>query len=233
MIRMLLWDKLRSASPHGLRRWLKTRAWFGPMTQRVFGMNVYSASYFADLDRLQHESSEHIAQWIVDALLPRTIIDVGCGSGALMAALAARGVQAVGVDISPAALHMVRKRGLSVVPFDLTTRGPNLPGPPYDLVISCEVAEHLKPRHAREFVRRLTTAGNRVFLTAAEPSERTGQGPGLLHYNEQPNSYWIDLFAQHGWVLDEARTAQAREYLQSRQVIEYLSRPMIFAAPGC
>ncbi|PXV61345.1 Methyltransferase domain-containing protein [Dyella jiangningensis] len=53
-------------------------------------------------------------QAIVDAVLarsPRTVIDVGCGEGWLARALAAQGVQVIGVDVVPALVESARAKG--------------------------------------------------------------------------------------------------------------------------
>ncbi len=53
-------------------------------------------------------------QAIVDAVLarsPRTAIDVGCGEGWLARALAAQGVQVIGVDVVPALVESARAKG--------------------------------------------------------------------------------------------------------------------------
>ncbi|MFA9200341.1 MAG: methionine biosynthesis protein MetW, partial [Cypionkella sp.] len=48
------------------------------------------------------------------------VLDIGCGSGELMAALAARGCDARGMEIDPALVERCVARGLSVVQGDAT-----------------------------------------------------------------------------------------------------------------
>ncbi|WP_445525861.1 class I SAM-dependent methyltransferase [Streptomyces cyslabdanicus] len=43
------------------------------------------------------------------------VLDIGCGPGRMVAALAARGVRALGVDVSPAAVARTRRRGGAAV----------------------------------------------------------------------------------------------------------------------
>lgn len=43
------------------------------------------------------------------------VLDVGCGPGRHVLALARRGVLAVGVDVSPDAVHLARRRGATVI----------------------------------------------------------------------------------------------------------------------
>ncbi|MDQ4068665.1 MAG: class I SAM-dependent methyltransferase [Actinomycetota bacterium] len=47
------------------------------------------------------------------------VIDLGCGPGRLVVSLAARGVPALGVDSSPAAVALARARGATVLERDL------------------------------------------------------------------------------------------------------------------
>jgi hypothetical protein len=61
--------------------------------------------------------------------------------------------------------------------------------------MSLEAGEHLPPAQAPELVGALTEAAPLVLFSAAVP----GQG-GDGHINEQPPSYWANLFFQRGYV---------------------------------
>ncbi|HEX2048415.1 MAG TPA: class I SAM-dependent methyltransferase [Acidimicrobiales bacterium] len=52
------------------------------------------------------------------------VIDLGCGPGRLVVSLASRGVPALGVDSSPAAVALARQRGAAVLERDLFGRLP-------------------------------------------------------------------------------------------------------------
>lgn len=225
MLRARAWDMLRQATPPAWRRRLKRSAWFAPVTARLFGNAMYSRSYYDDIERLEAESAPRLAAWIAERLAPRTTIDIGCGSGLLMDALRRHGIEVHGVDASAEGIRRARARRLPVEALDLTSDRP-LPGGPYDLAVSCEVAEHLDARHAARFVERLADAAPTVFLTAAEPD--SGIGPGLHHVNEQPHAYWIALMRRRGYRLDDEATSDARRALADPRIVEYLRRPLVF-----
>ncbi len=63
------------------------------------------------------------------------VLDVGCGPGRMVAALAERGMAALGVDIAPMAVELTRSRGVSVLLRDLFARVPGEGRWPTALVI--------------------------------------------------------------------------------------------------
>jgi len=65
------------------------------------------------LDRWQHVPTEEEAVVLDRALAP--VLDVGCGPGRHTLELASRGVMALGVDASPAAVGMARRIGAPVL----------------------------------------------------------------------------------------------------------------------
>ena len=62
------------------------------------------------------------AAWLVKRLGPgcRSVLEPGCGSGRMLAALSAQGLEAVGIDTSEEMLALARERGCEVVPGDMT-----------------------------------------------------------------------------------------------------------------
>jgi SAM-dependent methyltransferase len=233
MLRSAIFNTLRGASNYKARQWFKRQPWFAPVSKLLFGNGVYCDSYYRDVERMEKSSVEVVADWITHNLAPATVIDIGCGPGHQMKALKDLGVSVYGIDISPAALKITtHEKKLNASRFDLTDPTAKLPGTPYDLSLSCEVAEHLEEAHARTFVGHVISASDTVYLTAAEPDVLTGKG--LNHFNEQPNDYWIKLFAERGYHLHEELTQAARTALTSRNVTSYLARPMIFkkTSPG-
>jgi SAM-dependent methyltransferase len=132
----------------------------------------YTSEYF---DRQLAKSDAKIA-WQYDRMLRfvgvrpgnRTrVLDVGCGAAPGLRYLGERGVSAVGVDVSAAALAAARQilPNARLVRCDLDRGLPFVPGD-FDLVLMSEVVEHVAdlPLVLRE-VRRVLRPGGALVLT--------------------------------------------------------------------
>ncbi len=201
-----LWRRIPLAWRHRVRHNPVVAAVIEMIARRTAAHDeVYDAAYFANVDKSSVPSARMMSASIVEEFAPRTVLDVGCGTGALLKALADRGVQGKGAELADAAIAVCRQRGLDVTRFDIERDDPAVLGSGYDVVCSMEVAEHLPEHLADRYVAMLCQAGPVVVLTAAPP----GQG-GTDHVNEQPNSYWITKFEQVGFALNEETTARWR-----------------------
>ena len=146
---------------------------------------MYNRDFYLDAE---HDAMyEKVCAGICELLRPATAVDVGCGTGFLLAKLARRGVEVTGVEGSshPTAVSYVPGR---VVRWNLERALPPLGH--FDVCLCIEVAEHLPRRSAAGLV----GLSSVVVFTAATP----GQG-GTLHVNEQPHEFRVDLFRAHGY----------------------------------
>lgn len=154
---------------------------------------TYSRSFFEEMTIESLASAEVVVPLVLDLLHPKSVIDVGCGTGPWLSAFREQGVPAIyGLDgpyIDPVTLLIPSESFRTVdlaQPFSLTER--------YDLAISLEVAEHLPVASARGFVKSLCELAPFIVFSAAVP----GQG-GTHHVNEQWPEYWRCLFARQGF----------------------------------
>lgn len=157
---------------------------------------VYDEKYYDRVEGSAHKSAPVMAASIVSDLRPATLIDVGCGTGALLEALRDRGCTVRGLEYAEAGLKACRARGLNVAKFNLE-RDCFDPQNTFDVAVSMEVAEHIPEHCADGLVSLLSSVAPVVVFTAAFP----GQG-GDDHVNEQPASYWIEKFDKNGFSLD-------------------------------
>jgi SAM-dependent methyltransferase len=155
---------------------------------------VYSPGFFEELDAGSLLSARSVVPILNELLSPNSVIDVGCGTGAWLAAWRELGVSDVcGVDGDYVDARNLRFPASNFVPHDLAQ--PLDIGRRFDLVMSVEVAEHIDERYARTFIESLIRHGDLLLFSAAIP----GQG-GTRHVNEQWASYWARLFAERGYL---------------------------------
>ncbi len=125
---------------------------------------------------------------------PRSVVDIGCGTGNWLKAFQEQGVAEVtGIDgswVDEKILVIPRER---FIPTDIEHQFTF--ESKADLAMSLEVAEHVPARYAADLVRVLTSIAPVVFFSAAIPL----QG-GAHHINEQWPDYWAKLFAAEGYV---------------------------------
>jgi SAM-dependent methyltransferase len=123
---------------------------------------------------------------------PKSVIDLGCGLGFFLKAVADRGASVVAIDgdwVAPLETEidksLYRIADLNE-PFQCAER--------FDLAATLEVAEHLKPERSKDFVAELCALSDRVLFSAGIP----GQG-GVGHTNLRWQDEWAKMFAGHGY----------------------------------
>lgn len=157
-------------------------------------MSGYNEVFFDYVSAVATRSAGRVWPLLLESIPIRSILDVGCGRGAWLAAAMQLGVPEVtGVDGAYVARETLLIPPERFVPADLKD-GFAVPGR-FDLVMSLEVAEHLPPERSAAFVAGLVRHGDLILFSAAPK----GQG-GHDHCNEQDYPYWQRLFAAHGYV---------------------------------
>ena len=154
---------------------------------------LYSRRFFSDNVAGSLSSARVLLGAVFDIYRPVSIVDVGCGAGAWLKAAEELGaLELTGLDgewVNPSNLASAR---IAFYPTNL--EGPFKLGRKYDLCLSMEVAEHLAPSAATQFIDNLCAASDVVLFSAA--IEHQG---GVMHLNEQPQSYWAARFSSNGF----------------------------------
>ena len=124
---------------------------------------------------------------------PDSVIDVGCGRGAWLAACGERGVARLsGLDGDWVSQEKMLDPAIAFRRADLQQEITGAER--HDLAISLEVAEHLPPASSDGFVRTLVAHADAIVFGAAYVSQ-----PGTGHINTRPHSFWADRFLAHGY----------------------------------
>jgi len=197
------------------------------IVRKLWGHNaIYDKEfYLEDVEIPAMRSAGVVSNSIMESYNPESVIDIGCGTGALLNSLREKGCQVVGLEYADAALEICREKKLEVYKFNIE-KDLYEANRTYDLVISMEVAEHLLETYSDRYIDMLTILSNVIVFTAAPP----GQG-GTDHVNEQPPTYWISKFEQRGFVLDEKISNSWRNNWKDSNVVPnwYYNNLMVFA----
>lgn len=184
-------------------RWLSSRP--SSCLTRLWKTYVTHDSIFFDRETLWMCGFEHGRKldFAIELFSPTSILDVGCGLGRSLQYLISKGVEGVGIEGSKLAIDSSAVKDRIIHhnlyhPIDLAKK--------FDLVWCVEVAEHIHPNHLQNFLDILTHHSEIVVMSAAPP----GQG-GELHFNEQPEEYWIARFDERGYAFDSGSTTRFRE----------------------
>jgi len=155
--------------------------------------NLYDREFQMLIRTGSLQSARVVVPLVIELVAPRSVVDVGCGSGAWLSFFAAAGVRDLAglegtspdPDVLDIEVSQVKVCDLSK-PFCLDRE--------FDLAMSLEVAEHLPEESAASFIESLARLAPIVLFSAAIP----GQG-GVGHLNEQWPTYWASHFSRHGF----------------------------------
>jgi SAM-dependent methyltransferase len=154
----------------------------------------YAPSFFKGHEQGAARSAQAVVPLVLKQFDVQSVVDVGCGTGICLAEFAQHGIaDYLGIDGQYVPREMLRIPADRFIVSDLSDFA--LPQRSFDLACSLEVAEHLPPECAEQFVAALAALAPAVLFSAAIP----GQG-GTNHLNEQWQSYWAALFARSGFV---------------------------------
>jgi SAM-dependent methyltransferase len=191
----------------------------------------YTPKYYDTWLPITRSSAEALVPLVIDLVSPRSVVDVGCGSGVWLEEFRAAGIDDIcGIDgpwVEPARLLFPSE---AFEAHDLTE--PIYVDRRYDLAVSLEVGEHLPAEAAATFVGSLTRLAPIVLFSAAIPGQR-----GTEHINEQWPDYWVQLFARSGYLAVDAVRAHIWDepgvapcYAQNTAV--FCERATLDAHPG-
>ena len=154
--------------------------------------DIYNDKFYEGIE--DYYSPQVVLPLILDAVKPKSVLDVGCGQGIWLSVCKKLGVENItGIDGD-----YVNKEKLAIpkecfMPLDLENKI-DLKNK-YDLTISLEVGEHLKEECSDDYVKLLSESSDVILFSAAVPYQH-----GENHINCQWPSYWIEKFQKYDFV---------------------------------
>lgn len=178
---------------------------------------IYNNRFFKRIDQLTAPSAKNVIRILYDEFKPRSVLDVGCGTGIYLSHFKEKGVSVLGVDASDAVLEKLKINRDEIIISDI--RKGFKPPKKYNLCICLELAEHIPKSNSKALVEILTDSSDTIVFTAAPP----GQG-GQNHINEQKREFWIKLFWDCGFYYETAITNKIAQQFQHNHVLWYLEK---------
>lgn len=156
---------------------------------------MYNEKFFKGIRNSSYVSAKEIVPIILKIFKPKSVIDLGCATGAWLKVFTELGIEKiVGVDGSYVDYNELEIPKENFITHDLSKEFKY--NKKFDLAISLEVAEHLPEASAEIFVKSLTNLSDIIVFSAAVPN----QG-GTHHINEQWPEFWIDIFKRNNFTV--------------------------------
>ena len=163
----------------------------------LLGSN-YNDQFYKSLTDASYSSAKHFVSILNSVPInPKTVVDVGCGRGPWLKAFSDSGSkELVGIDGDWVSQEDMLDKKIKFYSIDLSSNVIKNPiNKKFDLAMSLEVAEHLKPEQAITFINYLISFSDTILFSAAF----SGQG-GTDHFNERPHTYWAKIFIKNGYL---------------------------------
>jgi SAM-dependent methyltransferase len=184
-------------------------------------VTFYKDSLYREGSEISLSSARVIVPLIMQMVNPRSVVDVGCGTGEWLSIFHASGVEEIlGIDGGWVPLNQLHIPRTAFTKYDLNK--PLKMNRKFDLAISLEVAEHLPASSADHFVQGITSLAPIVLFSAAIPFQG-GEG----HENEQWPEYWAAIFRKYNF---QSIDCMRRQLWSNPKVAHWYSQNCFLAA---
>jgi SAM-dependent methyltransferase len=184
----------------------------------------YDPAFFDWQSARAEQSARAVVPRLIELVQPRSVVDLGSGTGAWLQVFREHGIEDVmGIDGPYIDRSQLR------IPAELFV-GADLAAPPaldrrFDLAITLESVHCAPPESAETIVHALTTYAPVVYFSSAVPNQAGGPGP-----NRQWPRYWSDLFAREEYMCFDLLRAELWE--DSNVDWWYAQNGLVFARDG-
>jgi SAM-dependent methyltransferase len=172
-------------------------------------------------------SAAAVVPFLVELLEPRSVVDVGCGTGSWLKVFCEHGIDDVlgldGNEIDPSLLEIGADE-FRVVDLRDDLRLDRR----FDLALNLEVAHYLPAESATQLVGNLCALASAVLFSAAIPGQ--GWDGAGQHGNKQWPDYWAERFDEYGYVCIDC--VRPRIWDQPGVEIWYIQNTLLFADPA-
>lgn len=184
-------------------------------------LNIYDRRFFKNAKKIEAPSAQEAVKILHKRFKPKSVIDIGCGSGIYLNEFKKLGVKIEGYDGSPAAKKESKVK--EYIKFHDLCK-PLKTKKAFDLCLCVEVAEHLPEKCAEILINTLTGISKIIVFTAATP----GQGPKSIgHINERSHKYWIGLFLKRNFIFQKKLSLGIRKEMKDKKVVWWVVKNLM------
>ncbi|MFC1646139.1 class I SAM-dependent methyltransferase [Candidatus Omnitrophota bacterium] len=177
---------------------------------------IYNRSFFDKNLKWNLPISEAVVDILIKYFNPRSVVDVGCGNAEFLWQFQKKSIVIKGYEGSRHAINNALIDKKFIQWFDLRNR--LQPQERYDLALCLEVAEHIERSYSQVLIDSLSNLSDTIIFTAATP----GQG-GHFHINEQPRSFWINLWKKNNFKYIDQLTLKIKEEFRMNKILHWYS----------
>lgn len=185
-------------------------------------MSYYNDNFYLNQVSQSLDSARFYAEILTELIRVDSIIDIGCGRGAWLAAFDEKiqhDCYFMGVEGPWNKRSDMVIKNLNFLQIDLNEIDQLNLDRKFSLCISVEVLEHLLPKTTEMFINKLCESSDVVLFSAAYKN----QG-GINHINERVHSDWFKFFERNSYEVYDL----FREKLWDNQAIQVWHRQNIF-----
>ena len=145
---------------------------------------------------IKNLSAEKVVDILYDLFKPKSVIDVGCGTGLLLKHFQKKGSTIMGYEGKWINKDLIEEnitnKVVKIIDFEHLEL---IKTEESEMCICLEVAEHITFKQAENFVNFITLHSKLIVFSAAIPN----QG-GFNHINEQWGDFWDSIFLKFGYI---------------------------------
>jgi len=182
----------------------------GKCKRKAMLIRAHFTNYFSKSSIFRYDEEMYMASLFPRQVLektlslfkPESILDLGCGIGRSADYFISKGIEVVGIEGSLLAINKAKNPKV-ILRYNLNNEL-NLKRK-FDLIWSFEFVEHIHPEYLENLLKTFSNHSDRIVMSAARPGIATP-----WHFNEQPETYWIDNFKKYGYRLNSKFTEELR-----------------------
>jgi SAM-dependent methyltransferase len=187
------------------RKWRIWRFFYAGLYRAPCNMNKqFINSFWNKQAKLIHEkwgNEEHdyeVLGKLLTKFNPRSILDIGCGSGRLFNLFIRNNIQdIIGVDISAEALSIAFELYPQITTIQIRLEDLKFPPDRFDLIISNRVLQHLPAHSIINTLSNLCLMSPLIYINELSESDKEPENFYMFHHD------YVSLFAKFGFILND------------------------------